>query len=174
MFFFFSSRRRHTRLQGDWSSDVCSSDLSSQVCLAFVLTIGSGLLLKSFVRAWNIDPGFRVQNLYEVNFLLIGAKYNDDKVVVRAQTAVLDQVRRIPGVDSVGLTSTPPIAGGFGAFDRAGFHIQDRHIPDTQAPSVDRYTVSQDYFHTLGIPLLRGRLFTDRKSTRLNSSHLVI
>ena len=135
--------------------------ISSQVCLAFVLTIGSGLLLKSFVRAWNIDPGFRVQNLYEVNFLLIGAKYNDDKVVVRAQTAVLDQVRRIPGVDSVGLTSTPPIAGGFGAFDRAGFHIQDRHIPDTQAPSVDRYTVSQDYFHTLGIPLLRGRLFTE-------------
>jgi predicted lysophospholipase L1 biosynthesis ABC-type transport system permease subunit len=55
----------------------------SEICLAFVLTVASGLLLKSFVRAWNVDPGFNPKNLYEVNISLTGAKYQDDKAAVR-------------------------------------------------------------------------------------------
>jgi predicted permease len=135
--------------------------VSSEVCLAFVLTVASGLLLKSFVRAWNVDPGFNIQNLCEVNFRLIGPKYQDDKTVVRAQTEALERIRQIPGVDGVALTSTPPIAGSFGSFDQAGFVIQDRRIPDPQVPSVDRYVVNPDYFRAMEIPLLRGRLFTE-------------
>jgi putative ABC transport system permease protein len=69
-------------------------------------------------------------------------------------------VRRLPGVESVALTSTPPLAGNFGGFDQAGFHIQDRHLLNTQVPSVDRYVVSADYFATTHIPLRRGRYFT--------------
>ena len=142
--------------------------VSSEVCLAFVLTVASGLLLKSFVRAWNVDPGFAVQNLYEVNFSLIGPKYDDDKAVVRAQTEALERIRQIPGVDSVGLASTPPGAGGFGGFDQAGFVIQDRRVPDPQVPSVDRYIVNSDYFRATGIPLLRGRLFTEADAASTN------
>lgn len=142
--------------------------VSSQMCLAFVLTVASGLLLKSFVRALNVHPGFHVQNLYEVNLSFIGAKYNDDKAVVRAQTEALERIRQIPGVASVSLVSTPPLAGGFGAFDQAGFHVQDRRIPDPEAPSVDRYIVSPDYFRTMGIPLLRGRVFAEADATGAN------
>lgn len=134
---------------------------ASEVCLAFVLTVASGLLLKSFVHAWHVDPGFTVQNLYEVNFSLIGSRYDDDKAVVRAQTEILERVGRIPGIGSVGLVSTPPIAGSHGSFDQAGFVIQDRRIPDPQVPSVDRYIVSPSYFRVAHIPLLRGRLFTE-------------
>jgi len=144
--------------------------VASQVCLAFVLTVASGLLLKSFMRALNVNPGFKIENLYEVNFKLIGPKYSDDAVVVRTQTEVLERVRHIPGVESVSLASTPPISGSFGALDRAGFVIQDRHIPDPAVPSVDRYIVSPDYFVAMGIPLLHGRLFTD---TDANSAHHV-
>jgi predicted permease len=133
--------------------------VSSEVCLAFVLTVASGLLLKSFVRAWDVAPGFNVQNLYEVSFSLAGPKYHDDQAVVRAQTEALERIGQIPGVDSVGLTSTPPLAGSFGGFDQAGFVIQDRRIPDTQVPSVDRYVVSPDYFRAVEIPIIRGRLF---------------
>jgi putative ABC transport system permease protein len=142
--------------------------VSSQVCLAFVLIVASGLLLKSFVRAWNVDPGFRVQNLYEVNFSLIGRKYDDDKAVLRTQTEALQRIRQIPGIESAALTSTPPMAGGFGGFDQAGFIIQDRRLPDPQVPSVDRYFVSAGYFAALGIPLLRGREFTETDATGTN------
>jgi putative ABC transport system permease protein len=135
--------------------------VSSQVCLAFVLAVASGLLLKSFVRAWNVDPGFQVHNLLEANFSLIGAKYDDDNTVVRAQSEVLDRIRHIPGVDSVALVSTPPLAGRYGGLDRAGFVIQDRRDPGPEVPFVDRYIVSPGYFHTMEIPLLRGRLFTE-------------
>jgi len=154
-------QRSSRGVRGTSRSNVRSLLVSSEVCLAFVLTLASGLLLKSFVRAWNVDPGFNVYNLYETNFSLIGAKYDDDNAVVRAQSEVLDRIRRIPGVDDAGLVSTPPIAGGFGSFDQAGFVIQDRRVPDPEVPSVDRYIASPGYFHTMGIPLLRGRLFTE-------------
>jgi putative ABC transport system permease protein len=135
--------------------------VSSQVCLAFVLTLASGLLLKSFVRVWNVNPGFNVQHLYEVNFKFIGEQYEDENVTARAQMEALKRIRDIPGVESAALVSTPPIAGSFGALDKAGFHIQDRHMPDPQVPSVDRYFVSPDYFSTLEIPLVQGRVFSD-------------
>jgi len=159
-------------VRGPSRSNVQRALVSSEVCLAFVLTVASGLLLKSFVRAWNVDPGFNVHNLLELNFSLIGAKYQDDQAAVRAQTEVLDRIRHIPGVDSVSLMSTPPLAGSFGGLDRAGFVIQDRRVPDPEVPSVDRYIVSPGYFHTMGIPLLRGRLFTDVDAA--GSNHVAI
>jgi predicted permease len=154
-------------------SHVRSMLVASEVCLAFVLTAASGLLLKSFVRAWNVDPGFTAQRLYEVNFTLIGAKYGDEKAVVRAQTETLERLRQISGIESVSLASTPPGVGGFGGFDRAGFHIQDRNIPANQVPSVDRYIVSADYFRTTGIPVVRGRVFTDEDAAGANPVAIV-
>lgn len=147
--------------------------VASQVCLAFVLTVASGLLLKSFMRALTVNPGFKVENLYEVNFKLIGQKYSDDAVVVRTQTEALERIRRIPGVTSASLVSTPPIAGSFGALDRAGFQIQDRRIPDPTVPSVDRYIVSPGYFASMEIPLLRGRLFTDADAASANQVAII-
>jgi predicted permease len=135
--------------------------VASQVALAFILVVASGLLVKSFVRVWNVDPGFNVHNLLELNFSLIGAKYSDDSTVVRTQTEILDRLRRIPGVDNAALVSTPPLAGGFGSFDQAGFVIQDRRVPDPEVPSVDRYIVDPAYFQTMAIPVMRGRVFSD-------------
>ena len=145
----------------------------SQVCLAFVLTMASGLLLKSFMRALNVNPGFKVENLYEVNFKLIGPKYSDDAVVVRTQTETLDRIRRNPGVTAASLVSTPPIAGSFGALDRAGFQIQDRPVADPAAPFVDRYIVSPGYFASMEIPLLHGRLFTDADAGSANQVAII-
>jgi putative ABC transport system permease protein len=147
--------------------------VASEVCLAFVLTVVSGLLLKSLVRAWSVDPGFTAQHLYPVNFTLIGAKYGDEKAVVRAQTETLQRLRQISGIESVSLASTPPGVGGFGGFDQAGFQIQDRNIPANQVPSVDRYIVSADYFRTTRIPLIRGRGFTEEDAAGANPVAIV-
>jgi putative ABC transport system permease protein len=74
---------------------------------------------------------------------------------------MLERVRQIAGAESAAIVSTPPVAGSFGSFDQAGFIIQDRHVPDPQVPSVDRYVVTSDYFRAVGIPLMRGRLFAE-------------
>jgi putative ABC transport system permease protein len=130
----------------------------SEVGLAFVLAVGSGLLSKSFVRALSENPGFEAQNLYTVNFALVGAKYKGEKAVVQFEREALERINAIAGVEAAGIVSTLPTGG---SFDRAGLQIQDRPIPDPQVPSVDRYQVSPDYFRAMGIALKRGRLFTE-------------
>ena len=130
----------------------------AEMACAFVLAAGSALLLKSFVRAMDVTPGFDVQRLYTTNFALIGPKYEDPQAVVRFEREVLERIRALPGVEAAGITSNLPSGGGL---DQAGFQIQDRLIPPPQVPSVDRYQVSPDYFRAMGIPLERGRLFTE-------------
>jgi putative ABC transport system permease protein len=76
-------------------------------------------------------------------------------------------------VDSVGLVSTPPLSGSLGALDRAGFQIQNRHIPDPEVPSVDRYIVSPGYFEAVGIPLLRGRTFRESDAGSTNAVAII-
>jgi putative ABC transport system permease protein len=143
-----------------------SALVCSEICLAFVLTVSAGLLLKSFLRAWNVDPGFQPLSLYEINFSLVGAKYDDIAAVVRAQTEILDRVQQIPGVEIAAVASAPPAAGSFGGLDQAGFVIQDRRLPDPQVPYVDRYIVSSGYLRAAGIPLLRGRFFTEADTAK--------
>jgi putative ABC transport system permease protein len=147
--------------------------VASQVCLAFVLVVASGLLLKSFARALNVNPGFKIENLYEVDFSLKGAKYRDDTAVVRTQTEVLCRIQHIPGIESASLVSTPPLAGSFGSFDQTDFVIQDRPAVDRSAPSVDRYIVSAGYFRTMDIPLRRGRLFTEADAAGSNQVAII-
>ena len=130
----------------------------AEVACAFVLAAGSALLLKSFVRAMDVTPGFDVQRLYTTNFALIGPNYEDPKAVVGFEREVLERIRALPGVEAAGITSNLPSGGGL---DQAGFQIQDRLIPPPQVPSVDRYQVSPDYFRAMDIPLERGRLFTE-------------
>jgi predicted permease len=145
----------------------------AEVACAFVLAAGSALLLKSFVRAMDVRPGFDVQRLYTTNFALIGPKYEDPKSVpaallmaearVRFEREALERIRALPGVEAAGITSNLPSGGDL---DQAGLQIQDRLIPPREVPSVDRYQVSPDYFRAMGIPLKRGRLFTEADADR--------
>ncbi len=129
----------------------------SEIALAFVLTVGTSLLALSLVRVLKVNPGFQTHNLYTANFSLIGKKYADNNVVIEFSRQAIDRVRNIPGVESVALTSTLPLSG---SSDRDGFIIQDRLMKDSDSPSVDSYWVTADYFRTMQIPLIRGRLFT--------------
>lgn len=133
----------------------------SEVGLAFVLTFASGLLLRSFWSAMNVDPGFDSQNLFTLDFSLSGANYNDNADVALMEKQTLDGVRALPGVQSASIVSTLPIMGAMGQRNRMGFVIQDRRTPDPDVPTVDAYFVSPDYIRTMGISLLRGRSFTD-------------
>ena len=129
----------------------------SEIALAFVLTVGTSLLALSFVRVLKVNPGFQTHNLYTADFALIGKKYAQNDAVIEFSRQAVNRVRNISGVESVALTTTLPLSG---SSDRDGFIIQDRLVKDSDSPSVDSYWVTSDYFRTMQIPLLRGRLFT--------------
>ncbi|MGB7232434.1 MAG: FtsX-like permease family protein, partial [Candidatus Acidiferrum sp.] len=132
----------------------------SEVALAFVLTVASGLLLKSFLSAMIVNPGFNPKNVLTMDFNLSGSRYNDDKTVIQMERDVLSRVSVLPGVQAAAIVSVLPGNGEAGNWDQRGFIIQDRRIPDPEVPSVDAYFVSPDYLRTMGIPVKRGRDFT--------------
>jgi predicted permease len=133
----------------------------SEVALAFMLTIASGLLLKSFISAMNVNPGFDPKNLSSVDFTLSGARYDDEKNTIQMEREVLERARAIPGVQSVALTDILPGTGAMGNFDRRGFNVEDRHILQSEVPSVDTFFVSPNFLQAMRIPLERGRGFTE-------------
>ena len=154
---------------GSSRSRIRSLLVVSEVALAFVLTVASGLLLKSFVSALNVNPGFEPRNLSTVDFTLSGTQYNDDAQVIRREREVLARVSALPGVQAAAIVSVLPGTGSMGNWDQRGFIVQDRPMPDPEVPSVDAYFVSPDYLRTMGIPLRRGRDFTaaDAESSSL-------
>jgi putative ABC transport system permease protein len=136
-----------------------SALIAIEVALAFLLTAGTGLLLKSLHRVLEVDPGFEAHGLSISGYSLAGTRYAKDEAITRFEREAMERVRSVPGVDAVAIVSTLPLGG---SYDQCGFHIQERPLPnDSDAPSVDRYYVSADYFRTMGIRLLRGRFFTE-------------
>jgi len=139
----------------------------TEVALAITLLTGAGLLLKSFARLQQVDPGFDPANLLTFNLSLPQIRYPSDT----AQNAFFDQVfpaiARVPGVTGVGGTSVMPFGG---AWATGSFQIEGYEPPENQpGPWGDIRIVSPGFFEALRIPLLRGRYLTDedRDGTRL-------
>ncbi len=131
----------------------------AEIALAFVLAAGTGLLARSLVQVLQSNPGFDTHDLYTANVSLVGPQWADDAPVQQFDDQMLAGVRALPGVEHAALVSTLPLSG---SYDRRDFHIQDRPLPNpSAAPPIDSYYVTPGYFRTMGIPLLRGRLFTD-------------
>src|SRR5690348_2774372 len=127
----------------------------SEVAVAFVLTVASGLLLKSFISAMIVSPGFNPQNVLTLDFTLSGSRYNDEKPMIQTEREILNRVSALPGVQAAAIVSVLPGNGASGNWDKRGFVIQDRRVPDPEVPSVDAYFVSPDYLRTMEIPLKR-------------------
>ena len=130
-----------------------------ELALAFVLTMGAGLLSKSLVRLLNVDPGYDPHNVLTAGVYVYGDRYHDKpEAELNYYEQAMQRLRSTPGIESVAMASNLPLL----TFDRSAFHIQDHPLAnDADAPDVDRYSVSPDYFQVLDIPLKRGRLFTD-------------
>jgi len=138
-----------------------------ELALAFVLAMGAGLLSKSLVRLLNVDPGYDPHNVLTAGVYVYGDRYHDKpEAELNYYEQALQRLRSTPGIESVAMASNLPLL----TFDRSAFHIQDHPLAnDADAPDVDRYSVSPDYFKVLDIPLKSGRLFADgdRKGTPL-------
>ena len=131
----------------------------SEVALALVLLIGAGLLTRSFVQLLRWEPGFDQSNLTVVWLLASDGKYSDAYQVADLFQRAADEIRSLPSVVSVGATSAGPL---FGGREPGEVIIAGRPAPDAgQAPVARRYDIGPSYFRTLGIPVLKGRNFSD-------------
>jgi putative ABC transport system permease protein len=128
-----------------------------EVSLSLVLLVGAGLLVRSMYNLLQVDLGFNADNLLTLRLNLSVEKYN-----ASARRMFYDEclarVGAVPGVRSAALTQSLPIEGSYwGSF----FIAADKPVPSrADLPSSDYLPVSQNYFETMGIRLLRGRLFT--------------
>ena len=130
-----------------------------EVALSLVLLTGAGLLIRSFIRLQNTDPGFRAERVMTVRVTLPGARYQNPQVVAFYDSAV-PQIRSLPGVQSAaGISFLPMTGAGIGT----GFYRLDQPRPtDGQSPTTSVRPVTPEFFRTMGIQQLAGRDFTDR------------
>jgi putative ABC transport system permease protein len=131
----------------------------TEVALSLVLLVGAGLMIKSFWRLLNVEPGFDPNNLLNVELSLPNSKYATDAQRSAFYQSVLDQVAALPGVQAAALVNHPPYSGRRGV---TIFNIEGRPEPKgiDDTPLADFRVVSPDYFRTLNIPVLQGRAFT--------------
>jgi len=129
----------------------------AEVALASVLLVGAALLLRSFVGLTRVDPGISVDGILTARVTLPRFRYDDPARQVAFADALLDRARALPGVASAALGSAAPVddAVPYWAIALAGV---EQPPPDVVQDAVV-YRASPEYFHTFGLPLIRGRLF---------------
>jgi putative ABC transport system permease protein len=132
----------------------------SEVALSLILLIGAGLMIRSFWKLQHVDPGLDTNNLLTMTVGLSPTKYPEGKQQIAFIDRLIEQVKTLPGVVSVGTTTTLPLAGG-GSIQP--FTIEGQPMTAVaEQPSARMRYISPDYFRTMGIPLRQGRFFNDQ------------
>ncbi len=128
----------------------------AQVALALMLSVGAGLLTKSFVKLASVDLGFRTEGLTSYQIHLPDARYGEPEERVSFYRSFFDQLAGQPGVQAVGAISKLPASGRYHDW---GFRIEGRPEPGEgeRRPAADMRCVEGDYFTAMDIPLLSGR-----------------
>ena len=128
-----------------------------ETALALMLLIGAGLLIKSFARLQDVDPGFSTGNVLTAQISLPASRYADAAARRQFWQRLLDKASAIPGVTSAGLTSNVPFNGNVssGSYSIVGYTPG----PSEAAPHGRQEVVGGDYFRAMRIPLLQGRMF---------------
>lgn len=134
----------------------------AEVAVATLLLVGAGLLLKSFWRLQGVDPGFKAHHVLTAGVSLNREKYmkaDDRRTVFFSQ--IVERIRSVPGVESVGMISHLPF-GGRGV--NVGFGVPGQQaVPgDDDRLRAELRVISPDYFRTMSIPLRNGRTFTEQ------------
>lgn len=131
-----------------------------EVALSMILLIGAGLMIRSFWLLQQVDPGFNLSNTLTMSVSLSPIKYTDTHQQIAFFDRALEQISSIPGVVSVGTTTSLPLTG---RGSTQPFTIEGRpEVGVAEQPMAGMRYISQDYFSALGIPLRQGRFFSDQ------------
>ena len=131
----------------------------AQVTVSLVLLVGAGLFLRSFQRVLAVDPGFGREPAAILSFIVPATRFNAEEARLYTRR-MIDRFRQVPGVEALGLTDILPL--NTLSAQSIDFTV-DGHDPpaDQRAFSADRADVDSGYFEAIGIPILRGRRFTE-------------
>jgi predicted permease len=163
-----SARGARTRARRRFQAGLVVVELS----LSLVLAVSAGLLINSFSRLSNADPGFRADHLVKMKVELAGPNYRQP--VPRGQffAALLDRARALPGVQAVGAVSRFPL---FDSNLTTSVTVEGGSaVPAEQLPDFDYRLARGDYFAAMGIPLVSGRTFTWTERTDSGSTPVAI
>jgi putative ABC transport system permease protein len=145
--------RRHRRMRQVF--------VVSEIALAVVLLVGAGLLLRSFATLRGVNPGYSTGNILTMRLQLPGAKYREDAQRIRFFHDVTSRIQELPGAQAVGAISFLPLTGlGAGT----SFTIVGQPPPSAGQDYVTNVSVCDEgFFRTMNVPLVRGRMFTERE-----------
>src|SRR5262245_21257177 len=124
-----------------------------------MLLVGAGLMIRSFGLLVNVNPGFNPGNVLTGRGSLTRAAYEDHEERLRYVNQTLERLRSLPGVESAAFIAPMPFTGGNVISD---FRIEGRPRPEPgREPEAGNRSVTAQYFQAIGIPLLKGRYFTE-------------
>jgi predicted permease len=132
--------------------------VGSEVALSLVLLVGAALLIRSFGRLLDVDPGFNPANVLTVSIPLSLSRYGDAQQQSAFFQRLLKQVGERPGIQAAAVVTDLPLFGG----SSTGFDVSGRPLAaPTERPLTEYRSASPEYFRTMGIDLIAGRAFTD-------------
>lgn len=163
-----SAGRERTRLR--------SALVVSELALAVVLVAGAGLLIKSFWRLQQVNPGFRAEGVLKMEFQLPSSRYPvsfstwpNFREIHRFNEALLSRLTVLPGVESAAIAGNHPLDAGF----TNSFVVVGREAEARNWPEISIRRVTPGYFRTVGVSLIQGRLLQDSDGTSANPVLLI-
>lgn len=134
--------------------------VAGEVALSLVLLISTGLVVRSLMHLYSVEPGFQSKNVLTLFIALPPIRYEEDARIVNFYTEALRRIREIPGVEAAGGITALPMTG---ANFIARFQVDGAPIvPRAQRPPARYDTATPGYFEALRIPVRSGRTFTER------------
>lgn len=139
-----------------------------ELALSLVLMVAAGLLLRSFWDLFKVQPGFNADRVMAIQTWLPGPNdptadpyrsATQESVLVRE---ILRRSRTLPGVEEAAIGDESALPLGHSSLDSLPLIREGIETADNEAPVIDSPIVSPEYFHLLGMPLLRGRVFSDQ------------
>src|SRR5438477_4363484 len=155
-----------TSTTGARRNQLRNSLVVAEIALALVLLVGAGLLLKSYARVQNVNPGFNPNNVLTMEVSLPQLKYPSPGPAYLGGTSAINfwnealrRIAELPGVEATGCTTTLPLSG---SNSDSSFAIEGANLqPGEPGPDEEIRAITPEYFRVLQTPLLEGRFFND-------------
>jgi putative ABC transport system permease protein len=133
----------------------------AEIALSFVLLAGAGLLIKSFMRLREVNAGFNANNVITLRLSGPPGKFRQGEQRDQFFRQVVDRIQSIPGVESAGMVLSLPLGGDTFNVGRS-LILEGRPATPEESINAAYLAASPEYFRTLQIPLIAGRLFDNR------------
>jgi putative ABC transport system permease protein len=146
---------------GPYARHVLGALVVAEVALALVLLVGAGLMMRSFSKLLQVDPGFESTNVIGAQILLPTTKYRERQNLTRFYESVIDRLRQSPGVTNASAVSTLPMSD-VGQAMALPFNVEGQQPPRGEDPLADVRIVAPGYFETMKVALIAGRFLDER------------